>query len=94
MTVSMAGGDPAALEELAEALGPEFASTLVISPGRRPCLGVTCKASRAAGDIYADADGWLWWSWAERITAVGDSQVAARCVAAMLRGHVPARGQR
>ena len=87
------GGDPAALERLATALGPGFITTLVTGSGRRPCLSVTCRDTRAGEDVYAGSS-WFWWPWAERIAATSDPLAAARHVTTALRGGIPVGGQR
>jgi hypothetical protein len=88
--VTAPDSDPAALDRLATALGRQFATTLVNSPGRRPRLSVTCRHTRAAGDIYADDSGWYWWGCAERIATTDDPLTAAHRITAALRGHLPA----
>jgi hypothetical protein len=83
-----AAGNPAALDQLATALGRQFSATLIISPGRRARLSVTCRHTSAGGDVYADEGGWYWWPWAGRIAPSDDPQAAARRVTAVLRGDV------
>ena len=77
---------PAALGQLATTLGRQFSATLIVSPGCRTRLSVTCRHTGAGGDVYADEGGWYWWSWAERIAVTDDPQAAAHRVAAALRG--------
>jgi hypothetical protein len=55
---------PAALDRLATALGPQFITALLTSPGHRPHLAVIHRHTQATSDIYADEDGWYWWPWA------------------------------
>ena len=55
---------PAALEQLATALGPRFSTTLVTETGHRPRLAVTCRDTRAGHDVLADDSGRYWWPWA------------------------------
>jgi hypothetical protein len=63
--VTAAGVDgPAALDRLATALGAQFVTTVVTSPGRRARLTVIDRHTQAASDIYADEHGWYWWPWA------------------------------
>jgi hypothetical protein len=84
--------DPAALEQLATALGPQFSTTLVTEAGHRPRLAVTCRDTRAGHDVLADDSGRYWWPWAEPIA---DDPLAAACqITAALRGTTPAKGQR
>jgi hypothetical protein len=92
--VSAPGGGPAALEQLATALGPGFITTLVTGSGRRPRLSVISRDTRAGEDVYADESGSFWWPWAERIAATSDPLAAAHQVTAALRGTAPVRGQR
>ena len=78
----------AALEALAAALDPgDFATTLIANQDRPPWLSVTSRHADIGEDIYT-ADGGFWWSWAERITPVGDVPAAAAKVATVL-GVVP-----
>jgi hypothetical protein len=84
--VTAPGGSPAALEQLATALGPKFITTLVTGPGRRAHLSVVSRDTRAGEDVYADEGGWFWWPWAERIAATSDPLAAAHQVTAALRG--------
>jgi hypothetical protein len=73
-----------ALERLAATLDrAEFITTIVISTGRRTRLTVISRHTKAAEDIYAN--GWFWWSWAERIAPVDDVLTAARRVTSLLR---------
>jgi hypothetical protein len=85
-------GAPAALEQLATALGPQFVTALVTGAGRRPRLSVTCRDTRASGEVYADEAGWFRWPWAEPIA--GDPLAAACQITAALRGTAPAERQR
>jgi hypothetical protein len=88
MTAAEAGSAPAALERLSFALDPaEFSTTLVHGTGRRPVLTVECRQTRAVEDIYAD--GWFWWSWAERIAPADDPLTAAHLITAVLRATPP-----
>jgi hypothetical protein len=87
-------GSPRVLEHLADALDrDEFATVMVTTPGRRPCLMVARRATLAAEHIYADDSGWFWWSWAERIAATSDPIAAAYQITAALRGGLPGGGQ-
>ena len=88
MTAPRAADSPAVLERLAQALDPaEFSTALVMGGGRRPVLTVASRRTLAAEDIYAD--GWFWWSWAERIAPADDPLTAARLVTAVLRAAPP-----
>jgi hypothetical protein len=75
-----------ALEQLAIALGPQFVTAMVTGTGRHPRLSVTCRDTRASGDVLADDRGWFWWPWAEPIAATDDPLAAAHQVSAALRG--------
>lgn len=86
------GGDPAALEQLATALGPGFITTLVTGSGHRPRLSVISRDTRAGEEVYADENGWFWWPW-ERIAATSDPLAAAHHITAALRATVPVGGQ-
>ncbi len=88
MTTTTPAGTPTALERLADALdSAEFTTALVTGTGRRPVLTVASRRTRAAEDIYAD--GWFWWSWAERIAPADDPVTAAHLITAMLRATPP-----
>jgi hypothetical protein len=91
--VTAPGSGPAALEQLASALGPAFVTALTAGTGRRPRLSVICRDTHAGEDVYADEAGWFWWPWAERIAATSDPLAAAHQVTAALDGSLPARGQ-
>jgi hypothetical protein len=70
----------AALEALAESLGPEAWATVLTTggSGHTPRLHVINRAQPAlASDIYAEG-GWYWWPHAERIarTSTPDQAVA------------------
>ena len=68
----------AALGRLADALDrSEFTTVLTWGTRRRPRLTVEYRRTRAIEDIYAD--GWFWWSWAERIAPADDPQVTVYC---------------
>jgi hypothetical protein len=93
--VTAPGGGPAALEQLAAALGPGFITTLVTGAGHQPRLSVVSRDGCAAQDVYADEAGaWFWWPWAGRIAATSDPLTAAYQVSAALDGSVPAGEQR
>lgn len=78
----------AALEALAAALDPgDFVTTLTAYHDRAACLAVTSLHAAIGEDIYV-ADGWFWWSWAERIAPVAAVPTAAGKVATVL-GVVP-----
>ena len=65
---------------------------LVLPPGRVPSLYVVNPEARALEEhIYAGcgSDGiwWFWWSWAERISATEDLDVAAAAIVRVLASH-------
>jgi hypothetical protein len=88
-----ATGAPAALEQLAAALGPQFSTTLIRQPGRPPRLAVVDRHSHAATEVYADEHGRMWWPWAAPAAATTDPQTTAHQVTATLRPADPARDQ-
>jgi hypothetical protein len=91
--VTAVGSGPAALEQLATALGPGFITALTAGAGSTPRLSVISRATRAGQEVYADEGGaWFWWPWAERIAATSDPLTAARHITAALCGSTPARG--
>jgi hypothetical protein len=62
---------------------------LVLPPGRVPSLHVVNPQARALEEhIYAgcgsDGSWWFWWSWAERIAATGDLDLAAGAIVRVL----------
>jgi hypothetical protein len=74
----------AALVALAAALDPrDFTTTLTAPPGRPPRLSVTSRHAAIGDDIYADHQAY-WWSWAERIAAIGNPDAAASKISAVL----------
>jgi hypothetical protein len=83
----------AALEHLAAALDPrDFVTTLTTGPSQRPRLTVTSRHAQFGDDIYADHQSY-WWSFAERIAPVNDSQAAAQKITGVLRAvPEPSRG--
>jgi hypothetical protein len=85
VTAAAAVSGPAALDHLASALGAQFVTTVVTSPGQRPRLTVIDRHTQAASDIYADDHGWYWWPWAERIGGTDDPLTAARRITTALR---------
>ena len=78
------------LDRLAAALARHGMTThLMAPPGRVPSLRVVNEAAPAlAEDVYAgcceDGSWWFWWSWAERIAAATDLDVAAARIAHVL----------
>ena len=65
---------------------------LVLPPGRVPSLYVVNPEARALEEhIYAgcgsDGTWWFWWSWAERIAATEDLDVAAAAIVRVLASH-------
>jgi hypothetical protein len=81
-----AAAGEAELEKLAAELdGQAYAVSLVTGGGRRPHLVITNrKALQLTENIYC-AEGWFWWSWAERIAAVENLAAAAAAVDRVLR---------
>ena len=68
---------------------------LVLPPGRVPSLYVVNPEARALEEhIYAgcgsDGTWWFWWSWAERISATEDLDVAAGAIVRVLASHLTA----
>src|SRR5262249_60366439 len=77
-----------ALDPLPPARVPGLcASQLRANQARPPGLSGPSRHADIGEDIYT-ADGWFWWSWAERITPVGEVPAAAAKVATVL-GVVP-----
>jgi hypothetical protein len=76
---------PAALEALAEALGPAFSTTLVGRAGRRPRLTVVDRHTQAATEVCADAQGRYLWPWAELAAVTSDPVTAAHAITRVLR---------
>jgi hypothetical protein len=91
--VTTPAGAPAALAQLAAALGPQFSTTLVRQPGRQPRLAVVDKHSQATTEVYADDSGRMWWQWAEQAAITNDPLTAAHQVTATLRPGGPGQGQ-
>jgi hypothetical protein len=65
---------------------------MVLPPGRVPSLYVVNPRARALEEhIYAgcgsDGSWWFWWSWAERISATEDLDVAAGAIERVLASH-------
>jgi len=79
------GGAVAALVRLDTALDArEFATTLVIGDGCRPCLTVASRWTTAAEHLFADGER-FWWAWGQPVCTVEDPLTAAYRVTAMLR---------
>jgi hypothetical protein len=76
---------PAALEALADALGPAFSTTLVHRDGRRPRLTVVDRHTQAATEVCADEHGRYLWPWAEPAAVTSDPLAAARAITRVLR---------
>ncbi len=76
---------PAALDALAEALGPGFSTTLVHRDGRRPRLTVVDRHTQAATEICADEHGRYWWPWAEPAAVTSDPHTAAQAISRVLQ---------
>jgi hypothetical protein len=74
------------LEKLAAELdGQAYAVSLITGGGRRPHLVITNrKLLQLTENIYC-AEGWFWWSWAERIAAVSNLAAAVADIARVLR---------
>jgi hypothetical protein len=83
-----AAGPPAAMEALAEALGPGFSTTLVGRADRRPRLTVVDRHTQAATEVCADDHGRYLWPWAEPAAVTSDPVTAARAITRMLRPHL------
>jgi hypothetical protein len=79
-------GSPAALENLAAALGTAFSTILIYQAGRAPHLVVVDRQTQAATDVYADQDGRFGWPWAEPAAVTDDPLTAAHRVTTALRG--------
>jgi hypothetical protein len=81
------------LEKLGEELSRRGMQVrLVLPPGRVPSLYVVNPQARALEEhIYAgcgsDGSWWFWWSWAERISATEDLDVAAGAIVRVLASH-------
>ena len=84
MTAAPAGA-PAALDALAEALGPGFSTTVVHRAGRRPRLTVVDRLSRAATEVCADEHGRYLWPWAAPATITSDPRTAVQAITQVLR---------
>jgi len=78
-----------ALEKLAAELGARgFESRLITAESGHPSLKVTNPQATALSENVLAAEGWLWWSWAERIAAVTDVAAAADAITRVLAtGH-------
>jgi hypothetical protein len=76
---------PAALDALAEALGPGFSTTLVHRDGRRPHLTVVDRDTQAATEVSADEHGRYVWPWAAPAAVTSDPRTAARAITRVLR---------
>jgi hypothetical protein len=77
--------DVTSLEKLAAELGARgFEPRLITAEGRRPSLTVTNPRVTALSENVVAGDGWLWWSWAERIAAVADVDAAAEAITRVL----------
>ena len=76
---------PAALDALAEALGPGFSTTLVRRAGRRPRLTVVDRHTQAATEVCADEHGRYRWPWAGPAAVTSDPRTAAQAITRVLR---------
>ena len=73
------------LEKLAAELAARGFETRLATPeGRVPSLSVTNPQATALNEHVVAGDGWLWWSWAERIAAVADVGAAADAITRVL----------
>jgi hypothetical protein len=73
------------LEKLAAELGARGFETRLAAPeGRVPSLSVTNPQATALTENVVAGEGWLWWSWAERIAAVTDVGAAADAISRVL----------
>jgi hypothetical protein len=83
--------DVTALEKLAaELTGRGLDPVITTIVGGRPVLTVSNPRVTALHENIMVSDGWYWWSWAERITAVGDVSEAADAIARVLAAGAPA----
>jgi hypothetical protein len=75
----------AALEKLAAELGARgFQARLLAPEGRVPSLSVINPQATALSENVVAGEGWLWWSWAERIAPVTDVSGAAAAISRVL----------
>jgi hypothetical protein len=73
------------LEKLAAELSARgFETRLLTTESRVPSLSVTNPQATALSEDVVAGDGWLWWSWAERITPVTDISGAADAITRVL----------
>jgi hypothetical protein len=73
------------LEKLAAELSARgFETRLLATESRVPSLSVTNPQATALSEDVVAGDGWLWWSWAERITPVTDISGAADAITRVL----------
>jgi hypothetical protein len=73
------------LEKLAAELGARGFETRLLAPeGRVPSLQVTNPQATALNENVVAGEGWLWWSWAERIAEVADVGTAADAISRVL----------
>jgi hypothetical protein len=84
-TVTACASTPAALEALANALGPSFSTTLVHRADRRSRLTVVDRDTQAATEVSADEHGRYWWPWAEPAAVTSDPFTTARAIIRILR---------
>ena len=84
------GGNPSSgpttdLEKLAVVLSARgFETRLLAAQGRVPSLSVTNPQATALNEDVVAGDGWLWWSWAERLAPVTDIRGAADAITRVL----------
>jgi hypothetical protein len=82
---STRGSEVTSLEKLAAELGARgFETRLLAAEGRVPSLSVTNPQAAMLSEDVVAGDGWLWWSWAERITPVADVGGAADAITRVL----------
>ena len=73
------------LEKLAAELSARgFETRLLATESRMPSLSVTNPQATALSENVVAGEGWLWWSWAERIAAVTDVGMAADAITRVL----------
>ena len=71
--------------KLAAELGARgFESRFIAAEGRRPSLTVTNPQATALSENVVVGEGWLWWSWAERIAVVTDVAAAVDAISRVL----------
>jgi hypothetical protein len=73
------------LEKLAAELNARgFETRLLATASRVPSLSVTNPQATALSEDVIAGNGWLWWSWAERLAPVTDISGAADAITRVL----------